>query len=150
MAVDFSKLGKTKIGDLPPPPKEPSGTYHGVIRSWKWAESRWKNKETGSTEAQVHFTIKPTEFGDEIDEDSRVGIVLAEKIHVAEIGAQSEAQLYYLQELLRSLGIDIAGKDFDQALPETLGASVSYDVVQKDGERGPIINIRRLRARVAN
>lgn len=149
MSVDFSRLGKTKIGEVPRPPVEPQGTYNGVIRSWKWAESRWKNKETGSTEAQVHFTVKPTEFGEDIEDESRVGVNLADKIHVLEVPVQSDAHIYYLQELLRSLGITLDGtKSLDELLPETIGAQVSYNVVHKDGERGTIVNTRRLRARV--
>lgn len=149
MSVDFSRLGKIKMGDVPRPPVEPQGTYHGTIRSWKWAESRWKNKETGQTEAQVHFTVKPTEFGDNIEDEARVGINLADKIHVLEVPAQSDAHIYYIQELLRSLGIPLDGtKDLHELLPETINAQVSYDVVHKDGERGTIVNTRRLRARV--
>jgi hypothetical protein len=150
MAVDFAKLGKTTIGGLPPPPKEPSGTYVGVIRSWKWAQSRWTNKETSQPEEQIHFTIKPTEFGDDVPDEAREGIVLSEKIHVAEQGIGSDAQKYYMQEFLRSLGVDLATHNtLDTALPETVGATVEYNVVLKDGERGPIVNIRRLRARTA-
>ena len=145
MAVDFAKLGKTKLGEIPRPPKEPAGVYHGVVRSWKWAESRWRDKETNQTEAQIHFTIKPTEA--EVDLPDT--IKLANLIHVAEVSVQSDAQVYYMQEFLRSLGVDIVGKDLDQALPETIGANVTYDVVVKDGEKGQIVNIRKLRARVA-
>ena len=149
MSVDFAKLGKVKLGDVPRPPVEPQGSYNGVIRSWKWAESRWKNQETGQTEAQVHFTVKPTEFGDDIPDEARVGINLPEKVHVLEVAAQSDAHIYYIQELLRSLGIKLDGtKGLDELLPETIGAQVSYNVVHKDGERGTIVNTRRLRARV--
>lgn len=149
MTVDFARLGKTALGNVPPPPKEPAGTYHGVVRGWKWAESRWKNKETGQSEAQVHFTIKPTDFGDDIDDSARAGIKLNEKVHVAEMGVQSDAQVYYMQEFLRSLGVPIEGKTLDSALPETVGAQVTYDVVLREGERGPIVNVRRVRARTA-
>ena len=76
-------------------------------------------------------------------------IKLANLIHVAEVSVQSDAQVYYMQEFLRSLGVDIAGKDLDQALPDVIGANVSYDVVVKSGEKGEIVNIRKLRARVA-
>jgi hypothetical protein len=148
MAVDFSKLGKTKIGSVPPPPVPPAGTYHGVIRSWKWAESRWKNKETGQTEAQLHFTIKPTEFGEDIGEDDRAGISLAEKIFTAEQGIQSDAQIYFMQEFLRSLGLNIEDRVLDEVLPEVIGAQVSFDLILRDGDKGPIPNVRKLRARV--
>jgi hypothetical protein len=151
--IDFSKLGKVKLGEIPPPPVEPQGTYTGTVRSWKWAESRWKNKETGQTEAQVHFTIKPTAFGEDVDEAEREvfesGAKLSDKIHIAEVGVQSGAQVYYMQELLRGLGIDIAGKDLDEALPNVVGASVQYNVVHRDGERGTIVNIRKLRPLIA-
>lgn len=152
MTIDFSKLGKTQLGNVPPPPVEPEGTYHGVIQKWKWAESRWKNKETNQTEPQVHFTLKPQEFGEDVNDVEReafeAGAKLSDKIHVAEVGVGTGAQIYYMQELARSFGIDVNGKDLDQVLPETTGAQVSYNVVHRDGERGTIINIRRLRARV--
>jgi len=147
MAIDFSKLGKTRMGDIPPPPVPPAGTYGGVIKSWKWAESRWKNKETGQTEAQVHFVLRPTEFGDDISEDERNGVVLADKIFVAEQGIQTDAQVYYMQEFLASLGIAVQGKTLDELLPETVNVGVQFDVVLRDGERGPIANVRKLRAR---
>ena len=150
MAVDFAKLGSTKLGDVQPPPKEPAGTYHGTIQSWKWAESRWKNKETNQPEAQVHFTIKPTEFGDDIDDDARTGINLRDKIHVAEVGVGSDAQVYYMQEMLRSMGIDVSGRSLNEALPDTVGMQVTYNIVQREGERGPILNVRKMRARVSN
>jgi hypothetical protein len=149
MTVDFGRLGKTKLGSIPPPPVPPAGAYHGVIRSWKWAESRWKNKETGQTEAQVHFLLKPTEFGEDISEDDRAGISLSEKLFTAEQGIQSEAQVYFMQEFLRSLGITVDDKTFDEVLPETVGAQVTFDIVLRDGERGAIANVRKLRARVA-
>ena len=146
--IDFSKLGKTTLGELKPPPVMPAGTMFGTILKWNWAESRWKNKETGETEAQVHFTIKPTEFGDDIAEEDRVGIVLKDKVVVAEQGAQTGTQQFYLQEFLSSLGISVAGKTFDETLPDTIGAQVMYEIVHKTGERGTIANVRKLRARV--
>jgi len=149
MAVDFSKLGKTQVGGFTPPPVAPAGTYFGTITKWAWAESRWKNKETNSTEAQVHFTIKPTEFGEDIDEAERVGVNLREKIFIAEQGAESGQQHYYLQELLKALGLDVAGKTFDELLPQTIGTSVMFDIVHRVGERGTIANVRKLRARIA-
>lgn len=154
MAVDFSKLGKTVLGELKPPPVPPAGTYYGTVLQWKWAESRWPAKDgsgkpiQGTHEAQVHFTIKPTEFGEDIDEGEKAGVVLKDKIFVAEQACDTDAQVYYMQEFLASLGIPIAGKNLDQALPETLGTSVMFEVVHKTGERGTIANVRKLRARV--
>lgn len=147
--IDFSKLGKTTLGEVKPPPIPPAGTMFGNITNWKWAESRWKSKETGQPEAQVHFTIKPTEFGDDIGDEERVGVKLSEKIFVAEQGVESDAQVYYMQEFLRALGIDVSGKTLEQALPDTIGAQVMFEVVHKTTERGPIANIRKLRARVS-
>jgi hypothetical protein len=149
MTVDFSKLGKTTMGELKPPPVSPEGSYVGVIRSWKWAESRWKNKETGQTEAQVHFTIKPTGFADGerdkvVDDSLREGIKF-DGVITAEQGIQSDAQVYYMQEFLRGLGVNVTGRNLDECLPDAIGAQVKYDLVVKDGERGPIANVRRLR-----
>jgi hypothetical protein len=148
MTIDFSKLGKTQMGTVPPPPVAPAGTMYGTIIRWAWAESRWRNKETNQTEAQVHFTIKPTEFGEDITEEDKAGIVLKDKVFVAEQGCNSDAQIYYMQEFLASLGIAVAGKTLDQCLPETIGTSVMFEVVHKTGERGTIANVRKLRARV--
>jgi hypothetical protein len=148
MTVDFGKLGKTQMGSVPPPPVMPAGTMYGTILKWSWAESRWKNKETNQAEAQVHFTIKPTEFGEDIADEDKTAIVLKDKIVIAEQGCDSDAQVYYMQEFLRSLGIPVEGKTLDQCLPETIGTSVMYEAVHKTGERGTIVNVRKLRARV--
>lgn len=145
--VDFSKLGKTVLGDLKPPPVPPNGTYFGTISAWKWAESRWKNKETGQSEAQVHFTLRGLEFGDDIEEADRAGVDLKTKIVVAEQGCQSDAQVFYMQELLTALGIDCSGKTLEQCLPDSVGLAVMFEGVQRATEKGAIFNVRKMRAR---
>jgi hypothetical protein len=145
MTVDFAKLGKTTLGAVPAPPKEPAGTYHGVVRSWKWAESRFKDQETGQPDPQVHITIKPTEFEGDLPPTIR----LANLLHTAEIGARSEDELMFrVQELARNLGVTL-GRSADEILPDCIGAQVTYEVVLKAGDRGEFVNIRRLRARAA-
>jgi hypothetical protein len=52
-----------------------------------------------------------------------------------------------MQEFLTSLGIAVAGKTLDELLPETVNVGVSFDIILRDGERGPIANVRKLRAR---
>ena len=149
--IDFSKLGKVKLGDIPAPVKEPGGTYSGVIRSWKWAESRWKNKETGQAEAQVHVMLKPTEFllradGEPPYGDELVEVKLSEKVHVAELSFNGSKDEYYMQELLLALGVHVAGRTVDECLPDIIGLSAVYDLVAKETDRGTMLNVRRLRA----
>ena len=149
MTVDFSKLGKTTLGEIKPPPVPPRGTYFGTITRWAWAESRWQNKETGQKEAQVHFTIRPTEFGEDIADEDKVGVVLKDKAFIAEQNCETDAQVYYMQEFLKGLGLQVAGKTLDQVLPDTIGCHVMFFLEHREGERGTLTNVRKLRAKVS-
>ena len=60
MAVDFAKLNSRPMGEIKRPPAAPASTYYGSIKGFKYADSRFANKETNQPDGALVLEIVPT------------------------------------------------------------------------------------------
>jgi hypothetical protein len=151
MAVDFKMLLARNPSDAKRPPTLPAGTYYGVITAFKFQESKWDNQDTGDKDAQVRYTIKNLEPGEDIQATPQLleGIDLAKRQTQADLPL-SGGNEYVTKMFLESLGITAAS--WGEACPEAQGKAVMFDGVQrmnKNDPSAPFFDVRNLRARPA-
>ena len=130
MAVNFKELLSRPVDSAKKPPTKPAGTYTGTIASHKFDESM-KQKTP-----YVRFTFNNIQPGEDIlNSDPR--LVQDEDGNPIDFSKWSpykdfyltEDALYRLKEFLQSLGIDTAGRMFNDILPETKGMPVILTAV---------------------
>lgn len=152
MAVDFKALLAKPLDEVKRPPAPPAGTYYGVIRAFKFQESRWENTDTGDKDAQVRYTINNIEAGEDILANPELleGIDLSRRQFNCDMPL-SGGNEWVTKSFLDSLGITTAGKGFGETCPEALGHAVMFDVVHRlnknDPAGPPFTDIRNMRKR---
>lgn len=156
MAIDFSKLNSKPMNEVKRPPSAPAATYYGVISEYKFAESRFENKDTEKKDGALVLTIKPTECADpsvEFPEGySLRGKIFTHETNVIDSNGNSLPGQYYTKALMENLGISTDGKTFSQCVPELVGAQVMFDLTARADKNNPEViynDVRKLRARTA-
>ena len=141
MSVDFALL-KRPAGKAPKIKALPDGNYPGIIKSYETGL-----KSQNGTEL-VRFNLGLTDWADTVaDDDKSVtnGSGQKEMIDLSKRQLRrdfylTENALYRLDAFLRSLDIDLNGRDYESVLADTVGSSVMVAVGhytnQKTGELG--------------
>ena len=130
MAVDFKSLLSKPLDEVKAPVPLPAGTYHGIIKEYKFDES--KEKKTPF----IRFTIQLTGAGDDV-EPEEVATIDWSKKQLRKDFYLTEDALFRFKKFLESLGIDTVGKSFDSLIPETQGANVLVEVTQRPNTQNP-------------
>lgn len=135
--VDFSQLLRKPAGEAKRPPILPAGDYEALIKSFEPGESR--QKKTPFIRFNVGLTSWPNDAPAEWDEvDPETGKTHHYTQADVELGKRqlrtdfylTEDALFRLDEFLRSLGIDPAGRSYEEILPEAIGQPVLVEVQQ--------------------
>ena len=130
MAVDFKSLLSKPLDDVKAPVPLPAGTYYGIIKEYKFDES--KEKKTPF----IRFTVQLTGAGDDV-EPSEVAEIDWSKKQLRKDFYLTEDALFRFKKFLESLGIETVGKSFDSLIPETQGANVLVEVTQRPNTQNP-------------
>jgi len=138
------------------PPAAPAGAYLGQIKGFKYADTRFDNKDTGKPDGALLLELTNVSPAD----DSLImpeGFTLRGKLFTYEQaiidcnGASLPGQ-YYTKVLMESLGIATAGRNFSECVPDLVGASVMFDLTARQDKNNPEVvynDVRKLRARAA-
>jgi|SRR5215471_13022832 len=136
MAVNFKELLDRPVDSAKKPPTKPPGTYRGIIASFKFDESKQQRTPF------VRFTINNVQPGDDIlanpknlldDEGEQINF--SKWIPYKDFYLTDDA-LYRLKEFMHSLGIDTAGRSFNETLPEVTGMPVLFHGVTSTSDDG--------------
>lgn len=135
--VDFATLLGKKVDDAKAPAPLPEGTFGGLIQKFEYKKSRDKGY------MHVDFTIRLTDAKEDVDQAELAEIDISQRVlhktfffdqEGLEWAARSEAEL---GEFLKSLGIDTAGRTFNETIPETINAAVIVKVTHRLDPRNP-------------
>lgn len=134
MAVNFKELLSRPVESAERPPVKPAGTYHGVIKEYKFDESR--DKKTPF----VRFVFSSLTPGADIHPSQLVNPKTGDQIDLSKWAPYkdfylTEDALYRLREFLQSLGIPIAGRQFDETIPESKGMPVILSAVLNQSQK---------------
>lgn len=129
MAVDFSKLLGKPLDSVERPKPLPAGTYYGSIKNFEPVEIG-QNKTPA-----IRFNLSLASPGEDIDPNDLQGIDLSKRTMRKEYYLTPESE-YRLKEFIASLGIQTAGRSFEETLPETLNQQVMIAVIQKSSQNG--------------
>lgn len=123
--VDFTSLLQKPAGEAKKPEALPAGDYHGVVKSFETGDSN-KNKTP-----YVRFHIGIVAPGDAVASDHPD---LAEqdlsKRQMRRDYYLTEDAMWRLDDFLKSLGIALAGKSYEETIPEAVGTQVLVEVQQ--------------------
>jgi hypothetical protein len=123
---DFSSLLSKPAGEAKKPPVLDAGDYPGVIKGYELGES--SQKKTPYVRFQIGLTGWPDGADTQTREDG-TPIDLSTKALRRDYFLTPDA-LWRLDEMLKSLGIDMAGKSYQDILPETVGTGIIAEVRQ--------------------
>lgn len=130
--ADFSNLLRKPAGQAKKPQALPAGDYPGIIKGFEVGDNN-KNKTP-----YVRFQLGVIGWADSVPEDERVHVDSEGKSILIDLAKRqlrrdfylTEDALWRLDEMLRSIGIDPAGRSYEEILPETASAHVLIEVQQ--------------------
>jgi len=156
MPVDFSKLNSKSMSEVKRPPSAPASTYYGSIKAFKFADTRFDNKETGKPDGALVLEIVPTECADPQVEMppgfSLRGKVYPHETAIIDCNGNSLPGQYYTKVLMESLGIPTEGRSFGECVPDLVGAQVMFDLTARADKNNPEVfynDVRKLRAKTS-
>lgn len=129
MSVNFQSLLSKPIDEVKKPVAKPPGTYFGVVKEFKFEES--KKQKTPYVRFNVH-NITP---GEDVDQALLEGIDLSKWTPNRDFYLTDDA-LYRLKDMLESCKINTAGRNFGETIPEMKGMPVMLTVTQRPSDDG--------------
>lgn len=126
---DFNELMRAPADTFKRPIPLPVGTYQG--RMGKYEIKKSKEKQT----PYIQWQIQLLAAGDDIKPEDLSGIEVEKKVLSRNFFVTPDAS-YRLTEFLKTCGIDVAGRTFNELLPEAMGASVLVSVIQRPSKDG--------------
>lgn len=126
--VDFSKLLKAPAGEAKEPKVLVPGDYPGVIKSWEIKEAP-QGKDYSSL---IRFNIGLTGWAEGLDdEDMLDGDGKPLDLSKRQLRRDFyDNALFRLDEFLKSLGLELSGMTYEEALPLCVGKAVLVEVQQ--------------------
>jgi len=128
MATNFSHLLDKPVDSVKRPPVKPSGTYFANIEGYKFDISKVEKTNF------VRFTFNNVQPGPDIHpdqlRDSDGDLIDFSKWKPWRDFYLTDLALYRLSEFLVGLGIPVAGRSFNETIPETKGLPVILQIVQ--------------------
>jgi hypothetical protein len=124
---NFKELLDTNVDNIKAPPALPEGNYHGTILSYEFGDDN-KNKTP-----YARFKVQLHSAGDDVNQSDLVDIDLSKRIFASDVYLQTrtgEDQRFRLVNFIKSLGIDVAGRQLIELVPETVGGNVMLYIEQ--------------------
>ena len=135
--VDFSALLRKPAFEAKKPTVLPVGDrYRGRIRKHELTEKTIKDEKVPC----VRLSIAIVEWDEGVEEAYREGIDLSKRVMSRDYtynpkNPGHDDQLYMLDRLMRSCGIEGAGRGYDELLPELHGQDVTVQILQYMNQR---------------
>lgn len=129
MTVNFKELLSVPVDSVKAPEALPEGHYTGRLRQYEFLESSKKKTPF------VRFTITLDSANEDVDAAALADVDLSKKQLRADYYLTPDS-LFRLKNLLESLKINIAGRSFDEALPETQNMIVVVEVTRRPNDDG--------------
>ncbi len=132
MAVDFSSLLNKPAGKALKPAVLPAGDYKGVIKGREFGDNNQNHTP------YVRFFLGLMEWPESIAESERGQLDDSGQFHPTDLSKKSlrrdfyytEDALWRLDELIKSCGIDPAGRTYGEIVEELIGQHVTVEVQQ--------------------
>lgn len=146
---DFSHLYRRPAGQTPTPPLLPIETYPGVVKSFEFVEV---NRQRTGKGAAVRFHLGLTGWPDgvaESDRQIRGADGNLTEINLAQFQLRRDMDTpedfnnpswYYMDELLRSFGLDPDEHSYEELFPQTIGQMCLVSVSQYLSQNGNMVN----------
>lgn len=146
MTADFSSLLKRPAGKANRPKVLPQGLYPGKVKSWA-VDDKNQNKTP-----YLRINCGPTEWPDNVDDADKVqegpdgqlipinlmNRTLSRDVYLR--GKDGSDQMYRVDDLLKSFGVELNGRSYEEAIPDLVGRDciieVGIYVNEKTGEPG--------------
>lgn len=122
--VDFTALLKKPAGEAKKPSALDAGKYPGVIKSFEVGDAN-KNK---TPYVRFHLGLTAWPGDPQTGEDDKP-IDLAKRQLRKDYFLTDDA-LWRLDEFLAEIGVETAGREYQEALPDCVGTQVSVEVQQ--------------------
>ena len=127
---NFKELLSVKVDDVKAPAPLPEGTFHGTIGGYEYGDNNAKRTP------YVRFALKFHSAGEDIDQADMADIDLSKRKMYTDFYLTPDSQ-YRLKDFLVSLGMDVAGRSFDELIPEAVGANIIAYVTQRFNPERP-------------
>lgn len=121
--ANFSELLKKPAGEAKKPPALPAADYPGIIKSFELGDNN-KNKTP-----YVRFHLGLLGAAETVDAAEFEGIDLSKR-QLRRDFYLTEDSLWRLDEFLRAVGVESAGRNYEEVLPEVVGKNVVVEVQQ--------------------
>lgn len=134
---DFSKLANSKAGEAKKPKAIPEDNYPGIIKGFSF-EPAPPGKQY---EAIVRFNLGLTDWGPNVSESDKSQDMGNGAIRVIDLSKLQfrrdfyDNVLYRLDDFIKSCGVDMNGRTYQEVLPELVGKRVIAQVKQYLNER---------------
>lgn len=134
---DFSKLANAKAGEAKKPKAIPEGNYPGIIKGFSF-EPAPPGKQY---EAIVRFNLGLTDWDPAVtdaDKSQDMGNGQIRTIDLSKIQFRRDFYdnvLYRLDDFIKSCGVDVNGRTYQEVLPELTGKRVTVQVKQYLNEK---------------
>ena len=137
MAPNFSHLLKRPAGKAKKPEALPAGLYPGIIKSFEYGDQN-KNKTP-----YVRFHLGLTGWPDDVSESDKSqpnGDGQLEPIDLSKRQPRRDFFLtddafWRLDEMLRSIGVEPAGRSYEECIPDAIGQNVIVEMQQYLNEK---------------
>lgn len=123
---DFTELLRKPAGEAKEPPVLPQALYPGIISSHEFGDQN-QNKTP-----YVRYHLKCTGWPEDVE--ALEGVDLSKRNFRKDFYL-TEDSLWRLDEFLRSVGIELEGRSYEETIPEAIGKSVNIEVVQSLSQR---------------
>ena len=135
---DFSHLYRRPAGRTPKPALLPIETYPGVVKSFEFIE----RDRQGAKVAAVRFHLALTGWPDGVPESSRTQEGADGSMAPINLGSRqfrrdmdtpedfNDRAWYYMDELLRSFGLDPDERSYEELFPQTIGQPCLVSISQ--------------------
>lgn len=132
--VDFSALLKRPAGEAEKPLPLPIGDYPAIVKAYEVGTAKNENKTP-----YVRFQIGLLGWPESVDESERLTkggnqIDLSKRTFRRDYYMTTDA-LWRFDEFLRTTGVTISGRTYEEILPEIIGCQVTATISQYLNER---------------
>lgn len=132
--ADFKSLLNKRIDEAERPPLLPAGVYEGIVRGHKFTETRF-DPPTPIVQFAVELSGPSEDIDPEDLMDNGKEIKVQGRRFFPEFSLQ-EDDLWKLRAFLESCGIEVEGRSFGEAIPDTNNVPVLQTVTVTTGKAG--------------
>lgn len=125
--VDFSQLLRKPAGEAKKPQALPIGDYPGVIKSWTPVEA----PQGKDYKLIIRFMVGLTGWPEDVEHEDTLQEGEAIDLSKRQLRRDFyDNRLDIVDDLIRSCGIDMTGKTYEEVFPEMIGAGITVEVQQ--------------------